>query len=532
MIERILYNGAFYTPHAQGVTALAIAGGRILAMGNDDAIRRLAGAATVQENLGGRRVMAGLTDAHLHLEWVARAMKSVDLFEVPSLAEAQARIAAFLSQVPVGEWLTGRGWVQALWEGGAFPTAQDLDTVVSDRPAYFAAKSGHAAWVNSLALRVCGINAHTPDPEGGQIVRDAQGNPTGILLETAMALVAKQIPSPAPDTLAAYIRDWQAQAVRVGLTGLHDFDDPTSLYATQLLRERGELTMRVLKQVNLAWLEPMIASGLRSGFGDTWLRMGALKMFADGALGPRTAYMVEPYVGEPENYGMVVVDKEEMHEAALRASRHGIATSIHAIGDRAVRDVLDVFAAVRADEAARGVAPHQLRHRIEHVQLIHPDDRNRLHDLQVIASMQPVHATSDYEVAARYWGEDRCEWAYNIRHQLDLGVACAFGSDAPVEPFNPFLGLYAAVTRQRADGMPAGGWKPHLRLTLPEAIAGFTTGAAYAAKQEHELGKLAEGYAADLIVLDRDIFALPPEALLEVQVVGTMVNGAWVYGGA
>lgn len=531
MIDRILYNGHFYTPYAHGATAIAITGGRIVAMGSDDEMRRFAQGGTVLQNLGGRRVMAGLTDAHLHLEWSARALKSVDLFEVPSLAEAQARIAKFVPSVPAGEWVTGRGWVQAIWEGGAFPTAQDLDHVTPQHPAYFAAKSGHAAWVNTLALRHCGIDAHTPDPEGGQIVRDSAGNPTGILLETAMSLVVNQMPSPSPETLAGYIKDWQAEAARVGLTGLHDFDDPTSLYATQLLRERGQLTMRVLKQINQKWIGHLIGSGIRSGFGDAWIRMGALKMFADGALGPRTAYMIEPYVGEPDNYGMTVVPKEEMLEEALQASRHGIATSIHAIGDRAVREVLDVLEAVRRDEARRGVLPSDMRHRIEHVQILHPDDRHRLRELNVIASMQPVHATSDYEVASRYWGEERCEWAYNIRHQRDIGVACALGSDAPVESFNPFIGLYSAVTRQRADGHPQGGWKPHLRLKLAEAIEGFTLGAAYAGMQEHELGKLAVGYCADLLVLDRDIFTLLPEALLEVQVVGTMVDGNWVYGG-
>ena len=324
-----------------------------------------------------------------------------------------------------------------------------------EHPVYLSAKSGHAAWVNSAALRRAGITEGTIDPEGGQILRDADGAATGILLETAMDLVSDHIPSPTSDELADMMADAQEHALRSGITMIHDFDEPSCLAALQILRERGDLALRVLKQINQKWLEAAIDSGIRSGFGDDWIRIGALKLFADGALGPKTALMFEHYLGEPENFGMALVDKEEMIEYVSRASAVGLPSSIHAIGDKAVHDTLDVFESVRREEAERGDERSDRRHRIEHVQIIHPGDVDRLAKLDVIASMQPIHATSDMMTADRYWGE-RTAFAYNPRLQLDQGARVAFGSDAPVEPLDPLIGIHAAVTRQR-DGR-AGWW--------------------------------------------------------------------------
>jgi hypothetical protein len=291
------------------------------------------------------------------------------------------------------------------------------------------------------------------------------------------------------------------------------------------------LAVRVVKNINREWLPAALEIGLRWGFGDEWIRIGGLKIFADGALGPRTAYMIEPYVGESNNFGIPTIDKEEMAELVSRASAAGLPSTIHAIGDRAVHDVLDVYEATRREEVARGESAQNRRHRIEHVQIIHPDDAHRLAQLDVIASMQPIHATSDYQMADRYWGE-RARWSYNARLQLDQGVSVAFGSDAPVEPFEPFKGIHAAVTRQRADGSPASdGWYPAARLTIDEAIRGFTIGPAYAAGLEQRLGKLAPGHLADLVVLDRDPYIIPPSELLDVKVVATMVAGVWRFGG-
>ncbi len=533
IIERVLYNGNIITLDAgqPRVSALAISFGRIVAAGADDEILALAGAGTQRVNLGGKTVIPGLTDAHIHWEGTARALQMVNAFEVPSKLVALERVREHAAQTPAGEWITGYGWSQAYWPEKIFPTAGDLDSVTTAHPVMLRAKSGHAIWANSAALRVAGISADTLDPAGGEIVRDESGLPTGILLENAQDLVASVVPSPLPEQLADQMKAAQDQALASGLTGIHDFDDPSCLRALQILREREELGLRVVKNINKAWIDAALETGLRAGFGDEWLRIGGLKIFADGALGPKTASMIQPYANEPDNYGIPTIDKEEMAELVSRASAAGLPSTIHAIGDRAVHDVLDVYAITRREEAGRGETPRQRRHRIEHVQIIHPDDAPRLAKLGIVASMQPIHATSDYEMADMYWGE-RSEWAYNPRLQLNYGAVVAFGSDSPVEPFEPLKGIYAAVTRRRPDGSPGSdGWYPEARLTVDEALRGFTTGAAYAAGMEHSLGKLAPGFLADLVLLDRDLTIIPHDELPDLQILATMVGGHWRYGG-
>jgi predicted amidohydrolase YtcJ len=530
MIDHILLNARIYTlnPAQPEVTALAICRDRIVATGDDDTIRALAGDKTRIDNADGRPVIPGLTDAHIHWEGVAHSLTSVDVFEVPSKAEAVRRVAAHAQRAAPGEWIIGRGWTQASWADRAFPTAADLDAAAPHNPVYLAAKSGHAAWVNSQALRLAGITAGTPDPQGGSIPRDASGQPTGILLEDpAMSLVWSIVPNPTPEQTADWMAEAQQLAWAAGLTCLHDYDNPSCMVALQLLREQGRLGLRVVKQINAPWAEHAHELGIRFGFGDEWLRIGAVKIFADGALGPRTAAMIEPYEGEPENYGIVVTDKEEMAELVNRASAAGLPSAIHAIGDRAVHDVLDVYQVVRGEEAAHGVPRAARRHRIEHVQLIHPDDGHRLGELGIIASMQPIHATSDWEMADHYWGQ-RVRWSYNWRLQIEAGAVLAFGSDAPVEPFEPLKGIFAAVTRRRPDGAPGpDGWFPEARLDVDTALRGFTQGPAYAAGMERDLGMIAPGYLADLVVLDRDLYAVPPDEILHTQVLGTMIGGEW-----
>ncbi|MAU10855.1 MAG: amidohydrolase [Anaerolineaceae bacterium] len=529
MIDLILYNGNIHTlSDAHGtVQALAIAGDRIVAAGDNLSILELAGPKTVKQNLRHLTVISGLTDAHVHWEWTARGMHSVDV-ETSTKDEALNRVAEYAADATSEEWVTGRGWAQDFWPDRAFPTAADLDAIVPDRPVYLQAKSGHAIWVNSVALKLAGVTADTSAPDGGQIIRDADGQPTGILLENAIDLVANHVPPTPPERLADMMAVAQERAHRAGLTGLHDFDDPSCLQALQILRERGQLGLRVVKQINKDFLPAALTSGLRSGFGDDWLRIGNLKLFSDGALGPRTAYMIDPYENEPENYGISVLDKETMVELASQASAAGLATTIHAIGDKAVHDVLDVFEIVRSQEAANDIAPSQRRHRIEHVQIIHPDDKHRLAELDIIASMQPIHATSDWQVADRWWGS-RSEWAYNPRLQIDQGVHVAFGSDSPIEPIEPMLGIHAAVTRQDSQNQPTGGWYPDARLTVDETLRGFTQGPAYAAGMEDRLGQLSEGFYADLVVLDADPYTIEPEALRELGVLGTMVGGDWRF---
>lgn len=533
MIERILYNGNIITQDEKEkrASAVAISNGRIIAVGMDDDILELATAGTKKENLEGQTIIPGLIDAHLHWQWTARSLTEVDVFEVPDKQVAVQRVAERVAMVVPGEWITGHGWSQAFWKDDSFPSAADLDPISPNNPVYLRAKSGHAIWVNTAALQVTGVTANTPDPEGGHIGRDESGNPTGILFENAIDLIFSKIPHPSVEEISMQMKAAQKLALASGLTGFHDFDGPVCFQALQLMRERGELALRVVKNINDPHIKHAHALGIRWGFGDDWIRIGGLKIFADGALGPRTALMVDHYEGEPDNYGIRVTDKEDMLQWVKTATLAGMPSTIHAIGDLAVRDVLDVYEAVRKVEAAHGIKPEQRRHRIEHVQIIHPADKHRLAELKIIASMQPIHATSDYIMADKHWGA-RSELAYNPRLQLDQGVMVAFGSDSPIDPFDPIPNIYAAVTRRRTDGTPnEAGWYPQNKITVAEALRGFTIGAAYAAGTEDRQGKIAPGYLADLVVLDQDIFKIPADELLETKVMATMVGGKWRYEG-
>jgi predicted amidohydrolase YtcJ len=440
-----------------------------------------------------------------------------------------ARVAERAQEVLPDRWVVGRRWDQERWPERRFPTAADLDRVTPEHPVVLKAKSGHALVANSRALRLAGISVDTPHPPGGRIGRDAAGQPNGLLFEeSAMALVAGLVPRPAPEEMDGALREAFPNAWRVGLTAIHDVDGTQAFEAYQRLRVRGALGLRVIKYLPARVLDDVLAVGLRAGLGDdgstelaeVWLHVGGIKVFVDGALGPRTAAMLAPYEGEPDNVGVLTMEEDELRALANKATAGGLPLAIHAIGDRANRLVLDVL-------AETGVAG--LRHRIEHVQLLHPDDVNRLAALGVVASMQPIHATQDCEMADRYWGE-RCATAYAWRSLLDAGTALAFGSDCPVEDLNPFLGIHAAVTRRRVDGFPGPqGWYPEQRLTMEEAVRAYTLGAAYAAGLEDRLGMLAPGKLADLIVLDRDIFTCDPMAIAGTQVEMTMVGGRVVY---
>lgn len=532
MIDLILFNAVIHTlddamPRA---TAVAIWRERIVAVGTDSDIRALAGRNTIEQNMDGLVILPGTIDSHVHFYGATDMLHSANLYASASRREAAERVARFAAEHAAPDrdgWVVGYGWTQDDWADGGFPSAADLDSMVMDRPVYLRSRSGHAAWVNSMALRLAGIDKTTPNPPGGEIVRDATGEATGLLFEwPAMDLVGDRVPPLTPEALATRMKASQAWLHSQGVTGFHDLDNPDCLIGLQVLRERGELGLRVTKYVNREFLDAALTTGIRVGFGDDWLRIGGLKMFADGAIGTRTAAMFQPYEGEPDNLGLIVVSKEEMMELIPRASRAGLPSTIHAIGDRAVRDVLDAFAFARADEAARGVPPEARRHRVEHVQLIDPADVNRLAELRLIASMQPIHATSDYPVADRYWGA-RTAYSYNPRLQADRGVVLAFGSDAPYDHLGAMRGIHAAVTRQRPDGTPPGGWHPEARITVDQAIRAYTIGAAYSVGMEDRLGRIVPGYLADLTMLDRDPYTEPPEQIHAIGVRGTMVGGVW-----
>jgi hypothetical protein len=339
--------------------------------------------------------------------------------------------------------------------------------------------------------------------------------------------VGKGIPAATVDEIAEAVEKAQSILWKMGLTGVHDFDRRDSFMALQKLRAQGKLKLRVLKNMPVELLEEAFALGLASGFGDDMLRIGNIKAFMDGALGPHTAAMFQPYIGEDDNRGILNMDGEELFEHGRKAAQVGLGMTVHAIGDRANHEVLNAYQHLRAYEKENGLPP--LRHRIEHVQVIHPDDAPRLAQLDIVASMQPIHATSDMLMADAFWGE-RSRLAYAMKTQLDFGAHLALGSDAPVESPNPFLGLHAAVTRQRADGSPsADGWYPEQKLTLAQAWEGFTRGPAYAAYMENRLGRLAPNHLADLIVLERDPFTCNADELLTMQSSATMVNGEWVF---
>jgi predicted amidohydrolase YtcJ len=535
LADRLLVNGRIYTMDAgcPRASALAISGERILAVGDGSAMGSgsrlsdllVAGGEVL--DLQGRCVLPGLTDSHIHFTWYALGMRHVDLTGATALGEVLALAAGRAQETEPGEWILGRGWDQEHWPERRFPTAADLDSVAPEHAVMLRAKSGHALVANARALSLAGITAQTPDPPGGRIGRDVEGHPNGMLFEdSAMALVAGLVPLPAPEEVDEALRSAFPNAWRVGLTAIHDVDGPPAFAAYQRLRARSELGLRVVKYLPLEVLDCALEVGLQAGLGDDWLRVGGIKLFTDGALGPRTAAMLTPYEGvenEPESTGVPTMGEDDLRQAVRKAVEGRLPLAVHAIGDRANRMVLDALADA-AKVGARG-----LSHRIEHVQLLHPDDIDRLAQLGIVASMQPLHATQDYEMADRYWG-DRCATAYAWRSLLDAGTLLTFGSDCPVEDLNPFLGIHAAVTRRRPDGSPGPeGWYPEQRLTVEEAVRAYTVGPAQAVGVGDRLGSLAPGKLADLVVLDRDVFACEPMEIAETRVLATMIGGQLVY---
>ncbi len=517
--DTLLTNGSIYTmdPTRPRASAVAIRAGRILAVGGEE-LRELIGHGTRVMDVEGRCVIPGLADSHIHLAWYGVGLRHIPLVGTRSLEELLALVAERANMTAPGEWIQGRGWDQEQWPDRRFPSAADLDRVAPRHAVVLTAKSGHALVANSLALERAGITATTPDPQGGHFERGPDGHPTGLALEKAMDKIKAAIPQPDAAAIAAALPAAFERAWQVGLTAVHDMASPTEdevavLDAYRQLHARGELGLRVVRYLSAAALDrgrPDIPS-------DDWLRIGGIKLFADGALGPRTAAMLEPYVGEPDNLGIMTITRARLAEVARQAAGAGLPLAVHAIGDRANRLVLDVL-------AEAGPTPPK-RHRIEHVQCLHPDDVGRLAALGVVASMQPIHATQDAPMADRYWGA-RTATAYAWRSLLDAGTVLSFGSDCPVEDMNPLLGIHAAVTRACPGGYGgAEGWHPEQRLTVAEAVRAYTWGAAYAAGMEDRLGSLTPGKWADLVVLERDIFACDAAAIAETRVTRTMIGG-------
>jgi predicted amidohydrolase YtcJ len=530
----LLVNGIVRTldPHLPVGEAVLLVGNRIAAVGPTEEVRLAAPPGTETLDLGGCLVLPAFTDAHVHLLEFALSLQTIPLDDARSREEAVARVADAARTCPPGEWILGKGWDRNLWPDPSFPHRSDLDQAAPEHPVALDSKDLHSLWVNSLALRLAGITAATPDPPGGEIVRDARGEPSGILKEIpAMDLVRRMIPRPGPAQVRRLLQEATRRAWARGVTAVHVPEDVWAFRLLQELHREGMLGLRVLVHLTEQSVDGAIQAGLQSGLGDDRLRVGGVKVFADGALGSRTAEMLEPYLTEPENRGIAVMEDGELQGLLLAASRSGISAVIHAIGDRANRRALNALERVREDEARRGVPRDRLRHRIEHVQLLHPDDLPRLAALDVIASVQPSHVVADMEMAERHWGPERCRLAYAYGSLWRSGARLALGSDCPVEALDPLAGIHAAVTRRRPDGFPGPeGWNPQERLTVEQAVWGFTMGGAYAAGEEGQRGSIAPGKLADLVVLSQDIFRTDPDAILETEVVATFLDGQVVYG--
>lgn len=505
----------------RSVPGLAIRDGRIVACGSRGDLEPLVGPATVVEDLGPRTLLPGLVDGHIHLEQYAISLGQINC-QTHDLQTCLQRVADKARVTPAGMWIRGHGWDQNAWD--RWPVVEDLDRVAPNHPAYLTARSLHAAVANTRALRLAGLSDDSPDPAQGKLGRSSDGSLNGILLEeAAMTQVEAAIPTSDPDALADDLVVAQESLWRYGVVGVHDFDGARCFAALQILKERGDLGLRVLKAVRAEGLEAAIEVGLRSGFGNDWIRIGNVKFFSDGALGPRTAAMVAPFNDELTNLGILRMDLEEITEAGLRARKAGLGLAVHAIGDRANRIVLDALQTIHGSEYP---AP-RLPDRVEHLQLMLEEDLRRPSDLDVIASMQPVHATSDMHMADIAWG-NRTKTSYAWRSILDTGATLVFGSDAPVESPNPFWGIHAAVTRQSrvATDEP---WVPDQRITLAEALHAYTRGPAIAAGTADYTGALLAGHAADLIVLDEDPYDLPADQLHAIKPAATMVGGNWRY---
>lgn len=521
---KILHNATFHTFDllAPAAEFLAIDHGKIIASGPIQEADTLPGD---RIDLNGAAVLPGLTDSHIHLQLYSEALQSVQC-ETDTISECLRRVKEKVRVAKPGEWIVGTGWNQNVWTEG-FGTAAMLDEVSPANPVYLTSKSIHSAWVNSKALEIANIGNSTADPLNGVIDRDENGKATGILFEEAMGLVEDRIPPPTVDQLTRILHSSIPTLHQMGLTGGHNFDRTLCFQALEKMDVEGQLNFRVLQSIPHGSLEHAVETGLRTGFGSEFLKIGSVKLFMDGALGPQTAAMIEPFEGKTTERGILFLDSEQIFEIGQLAARSGISIAAHAIGDNANHTIIEGLRILRQYETANHL-PH-LRHRIEHVQLLHPSDVDQLQALGLTASMQPIHATSDMDIADQHWGK-RAALAYAWKTLEAHGTKLIFGSDAPVESANPFYGIHAAVTRRRQNGYPStDGWYPAERLTLKSALAGFTYLPADISGWGGKLGRLSVGSYADLIVLDRDPFAVPSDELYTLLPSRTMVNGEWVY---
>jgi hypothetical protein len=508
--------------------ALAVLNGRIVAVGTDAAVLKWKGTSTRVVDAGGKRLLPGFNDAHVHFADGGASLTAVQLNDASSLPEFVKRIAAYAAQAPKGEWLRAGDWDETKWSPATLPTRQDIDAVTADNPVALDRYDGHMILVNSRALALAGITASTPNPPGGVIVRDAAGQPTGALADAATVLVEKVIPDPTPAQRRRAIEGALKEAASHGVTSVQDMrEDYGNLAVYSALLREGKLTVRLYAAPPIANVEDEARLGIGRAFGGPMLRIGALKMFADGSLGSRTAYFFDGFVDTPDNRGLLAEDMLPLgrtQKRLMRADAAGLQVCTHAIGDAAISTVLDLY-----DEVETENGPRDRRWRIEHAQHMAARDFERFAKLHVIASVQPYQAIDDGRWAESRIGHDRASRTYAFKTFLDHGVRLAFGTDWPVAPLDPILTLYAATTRATLDGKHPEGWFPEQKVSIRQAIAAYTMGSAYAEFQERDKGSIEPGKLADLVLLSDDVLDIPAAKIREVHVLTTWVGGEAVY---
>ena len=512
-------------PHAE---ALAVVGGRVAALGTSAEMQPWRGSSTRVVDAGGRRVVPGFNDSHVHFLGGGMQLDNVDLRQAATPAVFARLIGERAAQTPSGEWVLGGDWDDQLWTPPALPTRQLIDPVARATPVFVNRFDGHMAVANAVALTLAGITAATPDPPGGVIVRDAAGQPTGLLKDAAMGLVGRVTPPFTAARRAQALTRALGHAASLGVTSVRDMGPDAADLATYAeFAESGRLTVRVsAAPPERQWAE-QARLGIRRGFGTPFFTLGAVKGFADGSLGSTTAYFFEPYVDAPGTRGLLadeMIPLDGMRERLTGADAAGLQLCIHAIGDQAISVVLDLFADVTKANGAR-----DRRLRIEHAQHVASQDFDRFASLGVVAAVQPYHAIDDGRWAERRIGPERIKTTYAFRTFLDKGVRLALGSDWPVAPLSPILGIYAAVTRATIDAKHPSGWVPEQKITVEEAVRGYTAGSAYAEFTDADKGTLAPGALADLVVLSDDLFTIAPESICDVTVRTTIVGGQVVY---
>lgn len=499
--------------------------GKILARGDASLTQQYPDAQRF--DLKGKTVIPGLIDAHGHVLNLGQNLSQVELRDTTSEAHAVSKVAAFAKQQPQAQWILGRGWNQVLWSSQQFPSTQLLDEAMKDRPVWLTRVDGHAGWANSKALQLAGITKDTLDPPGGQILRDAKGHPTGVLIDNAMGLLEKQIPKPSAAEISAALNVAYQHLLALGITSTHDAGvDEMNLQVYQQMAASGKLPLRIYAM--LAATDPALPQRLAAGPVDDpkdFLDIRSVKIYGDGALGSRGAALLSEYSDKPGETGLLVTQPDALTSVMKLTLDSGFQANVHAIGDRANRLVLDRFEQLQnpKEREAR-------RNRVEHAQVVAPKDLPRFARLNVLPSMQPTHATSDKNMAGARLGVARLRGAYAWRSLVDMGSRVVCGSDYPVELANPFHGLHAAVTRQDQANEPAGGWLAEQKLTMTEALRCFTTDAAYGAYQENAMGSLRAGQWADFLVLDQNIFQVEPRLIWQTKVLSTFVAGKVAAG--